>query len=160
MTDALLVLRAQDNGLVLVLIPMVLVVYSAVYALSAWPVGVLAERLGQRGLLLLGMLCLAGSQCLLAFASTTDSLFWLGIILWGLHMGLTQGLLTSQVAKLAPADLRGTAFGLFHLTTGLMQLLAGVGFGWLWVAFSPQLAFQIAALLSLISLPLIWRAMS
>jgi MFS family permease len=159
MTDALLVLRAQDNGLTLALIPLVLVVYSAVYALSAWPVGVLAERLGQRGLLLLGMLCLASSQLLLAFTSTTNGLFWLGIVLWGLHMGLTQGLLSSYVAKLAPADLRGTAFGLFHLTTGLMQLLAGVSFAGLWVAFSPALAFQVAALISLLSLPLIWRAM-
>lgn len=160
MTDALLVLRAQENGLQLVWVPLVLVVYSAVYAVSVWPVGVLAERIGQRGLLLAGMACLAISQWLLAEAATTGALFWLGIILWGLHMGLTQGLLSARVAQLAPGELRGTSFGLFHLTTGVMQLLAGAGFGWLWVTFSAGMAFQIAAVVSLASLPLLWMALS
>ncbi|EIJ32925.1 MFS transporter [Thiothrix nivea] len=160
MTDALLVLRAQENGLQLVWIPLVLVVYSAVYAVSVWPVGVLAERIGQRGLLLVGMACLAISQWSLAEAATTGALFWLGISLWGLHMGLTQGLLAARVAQLAPGELRGTSFGLFHLTIGVMQLLAGVGFGWLWVAFSAGTAFQVAAVVSLASLPLLWMAWS
>lgn len=156
MTDALLVLRAQENGLQLVWIPLVLVVYSVVYALSVWPVGVLAERIGQRGLLLAGMSCLVISQLLLASASTAGLLFWLGIMLWGLHMGLTQGLLAAWVAQLAPANLRGTSFGLFHLTIGAMQLLAGVGFGWLWVTYSAGTAFQVAAVVSILSLPLLW----
>ncbi len=159
MTDALLVLRAQENGLSLVWIPLVLMVYSAVYALSAWPVGVLAERIGQRGLLLAGMVCLAVSQLLLAVALTVGALFWSGIVLWGLHMGLTQGLLAARVAQLAPHALRGTSFGLFHLTTGVMQLVAGAGFGWLWVAYSAGMAFQVAAVVSVLSLPLLWFAL-
>jgi MFS family permease len=160
MTDALLVLRAQENGLQLVWIPLVLVVYSVVYALSVWPVGVLTGRVGQRGLLLAGMLCLMLSQWLLASVPNAGLLFWLGIMLWGLHMGLTQGLLAAWVAQLAPAHLRGTSFGLFHLTIGAMQLLAGAGFGWLWVAHSAGTAFQTAALVSLLSLPLLWVASS
>ncbi|MEZ5479077.1 MAG: MFS transporter [Thiolinea sp.] len=160
MTDALLVLRAQENGLQLVWIPLVLVVYSAMYALSAWPTGLLAERFGQRGLLLAGMLCLALSQGLLAAAATPGPLFWSAILLWGLHMGLTQGLLAARVAQLAPQTLRGTSFGLFHLTTGLMQLLAGAGFGWLWIAFSASTAFQVAALVSVVSLPVLWVALA
>lgn len=151
MTDALLVLRGQENGLGLVWIPLVLVVYSAVYALSAYPTGLLGNRLGQRGLLLAGMLCLGISQLALAMASTTGWLFWAGIVLWGLHMGLTQGLLAARVAQLAPSGLRGTAFGLFHLMIGVMQLLAGAGFGWLWVVYSPSTAFGVAAGLSFVS---------
>lgn len=90
MTDALLVLRGQENGLGMVWVPLVLVVHSAVYALSAYPAGLLGNRLGQSGLLLAGMLCLTVSQLTLALAVTTGGLFWAGIVLWGLHMGLTR----------------------------------------------------------------------
>lgn len=159
MTDALLILRGQENGLGLVWIPLVLVVYSLVYSLSAYPAGLVAPRLGVRGVLLLGMLGLAVSQGLLALATDTGWLFWAGIIFWGLHMGLTQGLLTAQVAQLAPPTLRGTSFGLFHLTTGIMQLLAGALFGGLWVFYSAAGAFQGALLVSLVSLPLVWLAL-
>lgn len=155
MTDALLVLRAQQNQLALVWIPLVLVVYSAVYSLSAYPVGLLSERLGQQGLLAAGMLCLAAAQGLLAFVANTDWLFWLGIALWGLHMGLTQSILSAKVAQLAPPNLRGTSFGLFHLTTGIMQLIAGAGFGWLWYQYSAATAFAVAGLVSVTSLLLL-----
>ena len=155
MADALLVLRAQENGLGLIWIPMVMVVYSAVYAASAYPAGILGDRFGKHTLLATGMLVLAAAEILLALADTSGLLFWAGIILWGLHMGLTQGLLAAQVAQLAPATLRGTSFGLFHLSTGLMQLMAGAGFGWLWVSQSAQVAFQTAAILSLLSLLLL-----
>ena len=156
MTDAFLVLRAQTNGLSLVWIPLVLVVYSLIYALSVGPIGVLAERLGQRGLLLGGMVCLALSQGLLATTYGVGWLFWLGIMLWGLHMGMTQGLLATRVAQLAPQTLRGTSFGLFYLTTGVLQLVAGVVFGWLWVTYSAGAAFAVAAFISMASLPLLW----
>jgi MFS family permease len=155
MTDALLVLRAQANGLALVWIPLVLLVYSLIYALSAYPAGVLVSRFGKKNLLLAGMLALALAQFVLATSHSTGMLFWLGIVLWGLHMGLTQGLLSAWVAQLAPSELRGTSFGLFHLVTGVMQLLAGAGFGWLWVIYSPQLAFTVAMTISLLSMLLI-----
>lgn len=156
MTDALLILKAQENQLPVLWIPLVLVVYSAVYAASVWPVGVMAERMGQNGLLLTGMVMLALSQYLLSQASDTGWLFWTGIALWGLHMGMTQGLLTARVAHFALPSLRGTAFGLFHLMTGVAQLLAGLLFGWLWLTYSASLAFEVAACISLLSLPLLW----
>ena len=156
MTDALLVLRAQTNGLSLVWIPLVLVVYSAVYAVSAYPAGLVSQYFGQRGLLWLGMICLALSQVLLAGTATVGLLFWLGIALWGLHMGMTQGLLTAQVAHLVPQALRGTGFGVFHLLTGLSQLVAGVGFGWLWVTYSAEMAFYVGMSVSIASLLVVW----
>ncbi|MCB1621459.1 MAG: MFS transporter [Thiothrix sp.] len=156
MTEALLVLRAQENGLGLVWIPLVLVVFSAAYALSAYPAGLLGDRLGTRGLLLTGLLVLGLAQGLLAQATTASAVFWCGILLWGLHMGLTQGLLAAQVARLAPAALRGTSFGMFHLVTGLMQLVAGIGFGWLWVRYSASTAFLTGMGLALVSMMLVW----
>lgn len=157
MTDALLVLQAQANGLGLVWIPLVLVVYSLIYSLSAYPAGVLVSRFGQNALLVVGMLALAVAQLALAASHTAGIVFWSGIALWGLHMGMTQGLLSARVAQLAPKELRGTSFGLFHLVTGVMQLLAGAGFGWLWVVYSPQVAFATAMVISLLSLLLILR---
>ncbi|HPE60271.1 MAG TPA: MFS transporter [Thiolinea sp.] len=156
MAEALLVLRAQENGLGLVWIPLVLVVFSAAYALSAYPAGLFGDRLGTRGLLLAGLGVLGLAQGLLAQAATVGVLFWGGIVLWGLHMGLTQGLLTAQVARLAPATLRGTSFGVFHLITGLMQLLAGIGFGWLWVQYSAATAFLTGMGLALAAMGLVW----
>ncbi|MCB1639391.1 MAG: MFS transporter, partial [Thiothrix sp.] len=88
MAEALLVLRAQENGLGLVWIPLVLVVFSAAYALSAYPAGLFGDRLGTRGLLLAGLGVLGLAQGLLAQAATVGVLFWGGIVLWGLHMGL------------------------------------------------------------------------
>lgn len=155
MADALLVLRAQENHLSLVWIPLVLVIYSAVYSLSAYPAGVLSSRFGQNGLLAVGMLCLAVAQGMLAVTVGTNGLFWAGIALWGLHMGLTQGILAAKVAHLAPASLRGTSFGLFHLTTGLMQLLAGAGFAWLWYHYTATTAFAVASLVSIACLLLL-----
>lgn len=155
MTDALLVLRAQANGLTLSAIPLVLVVYSLVYSLSAYPAGVLGNHFGRRGLLVAGMLCLALAQVLLASTAQVGLSFWLGIAVWGLHMGLTQGLLTAQVAHLAPKTLRGTSFGLFNLVTGLAQLGAGFGFAWLWTTYSIASAFYVAMSFSLFALPLI-----
>ncbi|WP_298610174.1 MFS transporter [uncultured Thiothrix sp.] len=155
MADALLVLRAQENQLGIVWIPLVLVLYSAVYALSAYPAGLLSNRLGQTGLLAAGLLCLTLAQVLLALTSTTTWLFWLGIGLWGLHMGLSQGILSAKIAQLAPTQLRGTSFGVFHLTTGLMQLVAGAGFGWLWYQYSAATAFAVASLVSISSLLLL-----
>ena len=160
MADALLILRAQANGLALSWIPLVLVVYSLVYSLSAYPTGLLGNRFGRRGLLIAGMLCLASAQICLASTTQVDGLFWLGIGLWGLHMGLTQGLLTAQVAHLAPKALRGTSFGLFNLVTGIAQLAAGFSFAWLWTMQSPAAAFYAAMLLSLLTLPLIGRVIT
>ena len=160
MADALLILRAQANGLALSWIPLVLVVYSLVYSLSVYPTGLLGNRFGHRGLLIMGMLCLASAQICLASTTQVDGLFWLGIGLWGLHMGLTQGLLTAQVAHLAPKALRGTSFGLFNLVTGIAQLAAGFSFAWLWTMQSPAAAFYAAMLLSLLTLPLIGRVIT
>ena len=65
----------------------------------------------------------------------------IGIALWGLHMGLTQGVLSTLVADAAPAEARGTAFGLFNLASGLLLLAASVTAGVLWDALGPAATF-------------------
>ncbi len=150
-SEAFLVLRAQDIGLSIGLAPAVLVVMSMAYALSAYPAGVLADRMSRRWLLAIGMVVLMAADFCLA-AATGLGLVTVGALLWGLHMGLTQGLLAAMVADTAPDDLRGTAFGVFSLAGGVATLAASVIAGALWDEFGPAVTFLGGAVFTALSL--------
>lgn len=143
-SEAFLILRAQTAGLALMLVPLVLVGMNAVYALTAWPVGALSDRVGRAGLLAVGLGVLVAADLVLAFAGGLAGIA-LGVLLWGLHMGFTQGLLAALVAGAVPAELRGTAFGVFNLVTGVALLLASVTAGALWQVFGASAAFLAGA---------------
>ncbi|HEV7463259.1 MAG TPA: MFS transporter [Methyloceanibacter sp.] len=143
-SEAFLVIRAQAGGLALAWAPAVIAVMSIVYAASAYPAGRFQDRSGARPLLLLGLVVLIAADLLLAFGQTLYAVF-AGIALWGLHMGLTQGVLATLVAASAPSRLRGTAFGLFGLVTGLFTLIASVLAGVLWTAIGPPATFAAGA---------------
>lgn len=130
-SEAFLVLKANAEGLPLGLAPLVLVMMNIVYAFGAYPAGVLSDRVSSRGLLVAGLAALFVADVVLAFVPGLLAAF-VGIALWGGHMALTQGLLAKLVAEHAPEHLRGTAFGLFNLATGLALLLASVVAGVLW----------------------------
>ncbi len=157
LTEAFLVLRGDQLGVSVVWIALVTLVLSLAYAVSAYPVGLLAARWGRKRLFGLGLAVLALAMLLLGGALPLGMAgFWAGVALWGLHMGLTQGLLSAAVADAAPQALRGTAFGLYHLSTGLMQLLAAIGAGWLWQTIGSGPLFTLAAALALLCLPALW----
>ncbi|HWH38439.1 MAG TPA: MFS transporter [Usitatibacter sp.] len=143
-SEAFLVLRARDLGLGLAYAPLVLAGMSAVYALSAYPAGRLADRMSHRTLLALGIAVLVAADLVLAAAASLAALA-AGVLLWGLHMGLTQGLLAAMVAHTAPAHLRGTAFGAFNLASGIAMLLASVIAGALWEYAGPAATFLAGA---------------
>src|SRR3954471_22618314 len=153
-SEAFLILRAQNIGLNAMWVPAVLVLMNVVYALSAYPAGVLSDRINRTGLLALGLVFLAGADLALALLPSLAGLA-LGVVLWGLHMGLTQGLLPAPPAAAAPPSLRGTAFGYFNLFTGLALLAASVIAGALWDAYGPAgtflagLGFALVALMGL-----------
>jgi MFS family permease len=154
-SEAFLLLRAQSIGLPLALVPGVMVVMNVVYALVAWPAGALSDTFGRYGLLAAGFGLLLIADLALAFA-TGIALLAVGVALWGLHMGLTQGLLASLVADTSPATLRGTAFGLFNLMTGLATLVASVIAGALWDQIGPTGTFLAGAgftAIALLTLP-------
>lgn len=130
-SEAFLVLLAQRHGLPLSWLPLVMVVMSLVYALTAYPVGVLADRCSKSMLLAIGLLILILADVMLALCGSIAATL-AGIALWGLHLGFTQGLLATLVAEETPADMKGTAFGLFNLVSGLCLLLASVLAGWMW----------------------------
>jgi MFS family permease len=150
-SEAFLILRAQNVGLSLAFAPLILVVMNIVYALAATPAGVIADAFGRRGILLIGVACLMLADVTLAFASTT-AMAVLGVVLWGLHMGLSQGLLATLVADVAPADLRGSAFGIFNFVVGIAMLMASIVAGGLWDIYGPQATFLAGAAFAAIAL--------
>ena len=150
-SEAFLVLRAQQGGLALAWVPLVLIVMNLVYALGAYPLGKLSDRASHRGLLAGGLAVLVAADLLLARADHGWPL-WGGIQLWGLHMAMTQGLLATMVADTAPAQLRGTAFGMFNLASGFALLLASGIAGWLWERFGAPSTFLAGAGFSALAL--------
>jgi MFS family permease len=143
-SEAFLLLRAQDVGVALGYVPLVLIVMNVLYAGLAYPAGAGADRVSPRALLLAGLAVLIAADLALAVAAS-PLLAFVGAGLWGVHLAFTQGLLSKLVADAAPAELRGTAFGVFNLLTGGALLLASVIAGTLWSAFGASAAFLAGA---------------
>jgi len=143
-SEAFLILRAQDVGLALGFVPAIMIVMNLVYAVFAYPAGAAADRLSARTLLVFGLGVLITADVVLAIAASAWVAF-LGAAFWGLHMAFTQGLLSKLVADTAPAGLRGTAFGIFNLVSGVALLLASVIAGVLWSLFGASATFMAGA---------------
>src|SRR5689334_4272008 len=154
-SEAFLVLRAQQGGIPVALVPLVMVAMNVIYAGSAYPFGALADRMRHTTLLALGVLVLIAADLVLA-SDDRWGIVLMGVGLWGLHMGMTQGLLAAMIADTVPADLRGTAYGFFNLASGVAMLMASMLAGFLWdqlgapFTFYAGAAFCATALLGLI----------
>ncbi|WP_300087323.1 MFS transporter [uncultured Nitrosomonas sp.] len=150
-SEAFLVLRAEQSGIAVALVPLVMVAMNLIYAASAYPFGMLSDRMNHKTLLALGLVVLIGADLVLALDG-----YWItvvaGVALWGVHMGMTQGLLATMVAGTAPADLRGTAFGFFNLVSGIAMLIASVVAGLLWDQLGASFTFYAGAVFSGIAL--------
>jgi MFS family permease len=143
-SEAFLILRAQQAGMAVTWLPLVMVILALFYLLSAYPVGQYSDRVGRTGLLGIGLGLLIIADLLLAVDGSV-LLVVLGVALWGLHLGFSQGILAAMVADSAPAELRGTAFGVFNLLSGLAMLLASGLAGWLWQSLGAASSFYAGA---------------
>ncbi|MCA9421411.1 MAG: MFS transporter, partial [Nitrospira sp.] len=150
-SEAFLVLRAEHVGLSVTFIPLVMVVMSVTYAASAYPAGKLADRMSRRPLLVVGCLFLMMADVILAVAGDV-AMVMVGVALWGMHMGLTQGLLATLIADASQPELRGSAFGVFSFVCGVSLLLASVLAGFLWDQFGPSATFFAGAALTALAL--------
>lgn len=150
-SEAFLVLRAHEVNIPLALIPLVMVAMNIVFSFTAYPFGRLSDSTSHRRLLQMGLVVLIVADLVLALSHS-----WVGIIvgvaLWGVHMGMTQGLLNTMIAHTAPADLRGTAFGLFSLLSGLGLLIASLGAGLLWDIWGSASTFFAGAMICVLTL--------
>lgn len=143
-SEAFLILKAQSIGMPIALVPLALVLMSLAYSLSAYPAGILSDKVDRFTILVIGLSLLVCADLILAFTQSVVGA-GLGVVLWGLHMGFTQGLLAKLIADTSPAELRGTAFGMFNLVTGVALLLASVIAGALWDLTGPQGTFLAGA---------------
>ncbi len=153
-SEAFLVLRAEQAGIAIALVPLVMVAMNIVYASSAYPFGALSDRVSHKKLLAAGLLVLIAADLLLAI----DHQWWsvlAGVMLWGVHMGMTQGLLATMVADAAPAELRGTAFGFFNLVSGIAMLAASVFAGLLWDTLGAAYTFYAGGAFCVLTLALL-----
>jgi MFS family permease len=156
-SEAFLVLRAQQVGIAASWVPLVMVAMNAVYAGAAYPFGRLADTMSHERLLVLGLAVLIAADVVIGGAGHWSVLL-AGVGLWGLHMGMTQGLLAAMVADTAPADLRGTAFGFFNLVSGIAMLAASVIAGALWTQWGSAFTFGAgAAFAALTGAAMLWK---
>ncbi len=149
-SEAFLILRARAVGLPVMLVPLVLVLMNLVYSLAAYPAGALSDRVNRITLLGIGFALLVAADLALAFTNSLPGVA-AGVALWGLHMGFTQGLLATLVADTAPPELRGTAFGMFNLLSGLALLVASLLAGELWERIGPQSTFLAGAVFTAVA---------
>ena len=144
-------LRAQQGGIPIAYVPLVMMGMNVVYSGSAYPFGKLSDRMDHGRLLSLGLMVLVAADLVLAASD-----YWLivavGVSLWGLHMGITQGLLARMVADTAPEDLRGTAYGFFNLVSGIAMLIASAVAGFLWDRFGASFTFYAGAAFAALTL--------
>ncbi|MBR7994262.1 MFS transporter [Burkholderia cenocepacia] len=146
-SEAFLVLRAMGSGVPVALVPLVMVAMNVVYALSAYPFGKLADTTSHTKLMVVGLALLIAADLVLAHGAHWPAVL-VGVALWGLHMGMTQGLLATMVAQAAPAELRGTAFGVFNLISGIVTLVSSVVAGALWDQVGAAATFYAGAAFS------------
>ncbi|EOH6072099.1 MFS transporter [Burkholderia cenocepacia] len=146
-SEAFLVLRAMGSGVPVALVPLVMVAMNVVYALSAYPFGKLADTTSHTKLMVIGLALLIAADIVLAHGAHWPAVL-VGVALWGLHMGMTQGLLATMVAQAAPAELRGTAFGVFNLISGIVTLVSSVVAGALWDRVGAAATFYAGAAFS------------
>ncbi|CAA9889294.1 Predicted arabinose efflux permease, MFS family [Candidatus Methylobacter favarea] len=150
-SEAFLVLRAQQGGIPIALVPLVMVAMNLVYAVSAYPFGKLSDQMNHAKLLALGLIVLIAADLVLA-SSDYWGVVLSGVALWGIHMGMTQGLLATMVADTAPPDLRGTAYGFFNLMSGLAMLMASALAGLLWDRLGASFTFYAGAVFCIMAL--------
>jgi len=150
-SEAFLVLRAQQGGIPVAYVPLVMVGMNLVYSGSAYPFGRLSDRTNHGTLLSLGLIVLIAADLVLA-ANDHWLTVAVGVSLWGLHMGMTQGLLATMVADAAPVDLRGTAYGFFNLVSGIAMLMASAAAGLLWDRFGASFTFYAGAIFAALAL--------
>lgn len=156
-SEAFLIVRALDAGLSPTWSPLALAVMNATYVVSAYPVGKLSDRIGRFGLLIVGLLVLVAADVVLALSPQLIVVL-IGIALWGLHLGITQGLFSALVADTAPSDLRGSAFGMYYFVTGVAAIAASAIAGLLWEQYGASSTFCTGAIFAVVAAALlVWH---
>ncbi|NJR75647.1 MAG: MFS transporter [Scytonema sp. CRU_2_7] len=149
-SDAFLLLQAQQVGVSTALVPLTIVVMNITYFVSAYPAGLLSDRIGRLGLLVSGFLVYALTYLGFAFTSSPWQV-WVLFALYGLYQGMSKGILSAMIAQTVPSSLRGTAFGFINLAIGVALLVASILAGSLWESLSPKAAFMTGSIFAVVA---------
>ena len=144
-SDVFLILRAQQVGVPIVMIPVVYLLFNLVYSLSSIPAGIAADRFGKKRVILLGFILFAILYYGFAIAKDTTAI-WVLFGFYGLFMGLTEGIQKAFLATIIPPDFKATAFGVYNSAVGIAMFPASLIGGWLWDHVSPSATFYFGSI--------------
>jgi len=139
-SDMFLILRAQQLGLGTGAVVLLFALYNAVYAAASYPAGVISDRVGRKRVMVAGLAIFAAVYAGFGFAGKAGWI-WPLFAVYGLYQGLTDGTSRALVVELVSAEHRGTALGVYSMTTGLAALPASVIAGILWQRLGPGAPF-------------------
>jgi MFS family permease len=143
-SDVFLILRAQQVGISTVMIPVVYLLFNLVYSISAIPAGIAADKFGRKKVILVGFVLFAVLYYGFAIAADTKTI-WILFSLYGLFMGLTEGIQKAFLTTIIPIDFKATAFGVYNTVVGFAMFPASFIGGWLWDTISPSATFYFGA---------------
>lgn len=149
-SDVFLILRAQQLGISTGMIPVLYLFFNLVYSISAIPAGIAADRFGKKRVILAGFILFAAAYY--GFAVAADSTFiWPLFALYGIFMGLTEGIQKAFLSTIIPGDFKATAFGVYNMAVGIAVFPASLVGGWLWDKVSPSATFYYGTITALLS---------
>jgi MFS family permease len=154
-SDFFVILRAQNLGNSLIYVALILVMFNLVYTLIATPAGMLSDKLGRRGLLIVGWLVYAAVYAGFAVANAPWQV-WILFAAYGVYYGVVEGVSRAFVADMVPVEKRGTAYGWYNGVLSIALLPASLIAGWLWEAVSPASTFYFGAGLAFLAAIGIW----
>lgn len=149
-SNAFLILRAQNVGVTVFLIPILWLLFNSVYTLTAMPAGIISDRIGRKKVIIAGYIIYSLVYFGLAFVKA-PLLVWLLFALYGVHYGLTNGTERAFISDLAPKEFKATGFGVYHAAVGFALLPASVIMGVLWQAVGPAVAFSFGGVLAAVA---------
>jgi MFS family permease len=149
-SDVFLILRAQQVGIPAVTIPIIYLTFNLVYSLSAVPAGMASDTFGRKRVIMAGFILFTAVYYGFAVANTKP-MIWLLFAMYGIFMGLTEGVQKAYLATIIPAEFKATAFGIYNMALGLALLPASIIGGWLWDHVSPAATFYYGAATGLLS---------
>lgn len=149
-SDVFLILKAADTGVKETQIPIIYLCFNLVYALTAIPAGILSDRIGRKRIILAGFILFGFIYWGFASASEQKHIWWL-FLLYGVFMGLTEGIQKAYLGTIIPDKFKATGYGIFNMSIGLAVLPASIIGGWLWDKYGSHATFYYGSITAFLS---------
>ena len=149
-SDVFLILKATDTGIKETQIPILYLSFNFIYALTSMPAGILSDRIGRKRIILAGFILFGFIYWGFANASEQKHIWGL-FLLYGVFMGLTEGIQKAYLGTIIPEKFKATGYGIYNTFTGLALFPASIAGGWLWDKYGPHATFYYGTITALLS---------